>query len=67
MPRSLDDLRSEHPGLGFALYAIEPGSAVTLEVFADDQVFSFAGPTKTAVIDLAFPVLPDPPPANIFD
>jgi hypothetical protein len=71
--RSLDDLRAEHPALGFALYAITPGEPVTLEVHTpDDDVFAFHGPTEQAAIDQAFPPVapeepaPTPPP-SIFD
>jgi len=57
---TLDDLRAANPELGFALYALEPGGPVTLEVMTpDSQVFSFAGPTMEAVLLAAFP--PDAP------
>lgn len=77
---TLDDLRTKHPDLGFALYAFEPGGPVTLEVITPDgAVFSFSGPSATGALLLAFPpALPPPkqeptPPApntptsNVFD
>jgi hypothetical protein len=65
----LDDLRVKHPDLGFALYAMEPGQPVTLEVFTpDSEVFSWTEPTAAAALARAFPedeaptdIPPDPP------
>lgn len=72
---SLDDLRREHPTLGAAIYAYQPGEDVTLEVHTPDgQVFSWSGPTEADVLLQAFP--PDveanapateEPTPNIFD
>ena len=73
-----DEIRAANPELGFGLYAMEPGGAVTLEVYTPDgQVFSFAGPTQDSVLDQAFPAEtltieptaadPPPPEPNIFD
>lgn len=53
----LDELRRQRPGLGFALYAIEPGARVTLEVHDAGQVYTFEGPTAAAAITAAFPEL----------
>jgi len=64
---TLDDLRAAHPDLGFALYAMEPGAPVTLEVYSGDDVFSFVGPTAQAAIDAAFPPEPPAPVFNVFD
>ena len=72
---TLDELRNDHPELAFAIYALEPGKAVTFEVITpDSQVFTFSGPTAQAAIDSAFPprepettAPPTPQPANIFD
>lgn len=62
---NLDDARAAHPGFGYALYALEPGEPVTLEIIAmDGEIFTFRGPSEQAVLDLAFP--PEPPP-NVFD
>lgn len=53
---TLDDIRAAQPALGFALYALEPGGTVTLEVMTPDgQIFRFDGPTEAAVLHLAFP------------
>jgi hypothetical protein len=67
---SLDDLRTAHPLLGFALYAYEPGGPVTLEIHAPDGgVYSTTGPTAEAAIAVAFPprAAPPPPAASVFD
>lgn len=62
---TLDDLRTAHPSLAFAIYAMTPGEDVVLEVHAPDgNVFTFTAATEQAAIDLAFP--PEPP-ANVFD
>lgn len=73
---SLDEARAAFPLLGLALYAMEPGGPVTLEVHtADGQVFPFVGPSEAAVIARAFPSLsapaaepgPEPTTTNVFD
>jgi hypothetical protein len=73
---SLDDVRREHPTLGAAIYAYQPGEAVTLEVHTPDgQVFSWTGPTEADVLLQAFPpdiepdtpAIEEPTPTNIFD
>lgn len=74
---TVDDARAAFPKLGLALYALDPGGPVTLEVVsADGQIFPFKGPTEAAVIARAFPSLveppaplpePDPPRPNVFD
>lgn len=72
----IDELRARFPGLGFAVYAIEPGAPVTLEVHDGTDVFTFAGETADAAIALAFPpapaepAAPEPPASaepNVFD
>lgn len=68
----IDDLRTQHPRLGFALYALEPGGVVTLELLDEDgNVFTFRGKTAQQVLLTAFPPLPppdpEPTPASIFD
>lgn len=56
MSERLDELRLKFPLLGFAVYAMEPGKGVTLEVYAPDgQIFPFRGPTVDAVLERAFP------------
>lgn len=63
MTDRFDELRQQHPDLGFALYAMTPGGAVTLEVFTPDgQVYAFQGMTAHSVIDGAFPELAEPEP-----
>jgi hypothetical protein len=66
---TLDDIRAAYPPLGFAIYALEPGGDVILEVHSPEALFTFTGPTTQAVLDAAFPPEPieAPPPANAFD
>jgi hypothetical protein len=60
-----DDLRASHPELGFALYAIEPGRPVTLEIYTPDGgVFPFVGASAREAIETAFP---PQPPETVFD
>ena len=62
----LDELRAALPDFGFALYAIEPGGLVTLEVFyPDGTILTFRAATAAEVFDLAFP--PDDGPTGDFD
>lgn len=74
MPRpSLDDLRAARPGLSFALYAMDPGLPVKLEIYHAGEVYSFTGETVSDAILAAFPPTPEetPKPAtpdtSIFD
>lgn len=68
---NLDELRQRYPRLGFAVYAIEPGKSVTLEIYDGDEVYTFRGKTAAAAIETAFPAQdpePAPPtPTNVFD
>lgn len=67
---NLDQAREAYPALGMAVYALEPGAGITLEVVtADGEVFTFTGPTEQAALDAAFPPEPaaSPPPGNAFD
>lgn len=57
---TFDDIRAANPELGLALYALEPGGPITLEIMAPDgQVYSFVAQTETEVLSIAFP--PDAP------
>lgn len=58
MPASLDELRHHFPGLGFAVYAYEPGGAVTLEIHDGEDVYSFPAATEAEAVALAFPMAP---------
>lgn len=65
---SLDETRAKLPGLGFAVYALEPGGPVTLEVHASGQVYEFRGATEAEAIERAFPPAVEPEPeGSIFD
>lgn len=70
-PNRLDEIREQQPELGFALYAMDPGGAVTFEVYTPDgEVFTFTGATADEALALAFPVEDTPAPASsetIFD
>jgi hypothetical protein len=76
MRPSLDDLRTARPDLALALYAMEPGGAVTLEIYDGGQVYTFKGETEADAILAAFPVetpapeapsIPQLPDRSIFD
>jgi hypothetical protein len=82
MTLRLDDLRAQHPELGFAIYAMEPRGLVTLEIYTPDgQTYSFKAETEAGVINQAFPPTPEPvamtpiepksisetPPHNVFE
>lgn len=72
-----DTIRKQNPDIGLAIYALEPGGPVTLEIITpDEQVFTFRGATQAEALAKAFPpetVIPvsEPePPApepSIFD
>lgn len=71
---TFDEIRAANPELGLALYAMEPGGPITLEVYTPDgQTFSWTGPTEAHVLALAFPEptpekpdTPEPTTADIF-
>lgn len=60
---TFDELRAANPGLGFAVYAYDPGGDLTLEIHDDGERFAFTGPTLQAAIDKAFPSGSGVPPA----
>lgn len=62
---SLDDLRTARPDLAFALYAMDPGGPVTLEVHHAGQVYTFKGATEADAIIAAFPPESEPAQAPI--
>lgn len=62
-----DALRAEHPHLGFALYAFEPGGLVTLELHIDGHVSTFRGASEDDVLDQAFPPEPAEPAVSLLD
>lgn len=52
----LDEIRARFPQFGLAVYALEPGGPVTLEIQTPDgESFAFEGPTVAAVLERAFP------------
>lgn len=64
---TFDEARAAHPQLGFALYALEPGGPVTLEILTPEgDLFSFPAETAEDALAGAFPA---PPPAlpSVFD
>lgn len=77
LPRpSLDDLRAARPDLSLALYAMEPGRGVTLEIYHDGHVYAYPGATEAEAILAAFPpateeqptaTTPATPDSSIFD
>ncbi len=52
---TFDEIREKFPHLGFAIYAMDPGQGVTLEVYDGGRVFSFHETTAQMAIDRAFP------------
>jgi hypothetical protein len=67
---SLDDLRAARPDLSLAVYAMDPGQGVTLEIHHDGHVYTFKGETVADAILAAFPPPPEEQPAtpdSIFD
>ena len=59
---TLDDARAALPHLGFAVYAMEPGGPVTLEIHAPDgTIFTFSAATEAEALALAFPEMATPP------
>lgn len=74
LPRpSLDDLRALRPDLALALFAMDPGRGVTLEIYHEGHVYPFKGATVADAILAAFPPTPEtapappPQPDSIFD
>lgn len=67
-PRNLAEARRLHPNLGFALYALEPRGAVTLEVLDGETSHTFVGVTEAEAWSAAFPgTAPDEPPEKRVD
>jgi len=56
---SFDDARRAYPEIGVAVYAIEPGGLVTVEVHSGGEVYAFVAATADQAMALAFP--PDVP------
>lgn len=52
---TFDELRTAHPGLGFAVYAYAPDDGVTLSVMEAGEVFEFHGATFVDAVNAAFP------------
>ena len=76
---AFDEIRARFPHLGFAVYALQPGGPVTLEVLPPEGAsFTITRPTEAAALARAFPapqpeqpqpdVATGPEPApNVFD
>ena len=62
-PPGFDAVRTGWNGIGLALYALEPGGDVTLEVHSEGEVYSFRAPTAADAFALAFPPAP---PVDVF-
>lgn len=58
MKPCLDDVRAARPELSLALYAMDPGGLVTLEIYAGGEVYKFVGATEAEAILAAFPPAP---------
>jgi hypothetical protein len=59
---SIDDIRERFPDLGFAIYAMEPGAEVTLEVLLPDGLTLHTVRRRTVAEALAS-LFPSPAPA----
>jgi hypothetical protein len=56
-----DDVRRRFPHLGFAIYALEPGKPVTVEVLTQDgSLFSHTATTAEAALLAIFGPEPEP-------
>jgi hypothetical protein len=55
---SFDAARRLWPGIGLAIYALDPAGIVTLEVHADGEVYSFFADSAETALSLAFPQAP---------
>lgn len=68
--KTIDDIRAKYPHLGLALYGLEPGKPVTLELLTPDgKVFPFKAATEAEAVALAFPdedTVPTPA-VSVFD
>ncbi len=70
---TLDEARRLYHHLGYAVYALEPGGPVTLELHAPNgQLFEFRAKTLDAALAKAFPpeaeeTVAPPEVINIFD
>jgi len=56
---SFDEVRGIWTGIGLALYALEPGGPVTLEIYSEGEVYRFDAATAEEAIALAFPTRQD--------
>jgi hypothetical protein len=54
---SFDEVRRQAVRLGLALYALEPGGPVTLEIHSEGEVYSFQAESAEEAFTLAFPPL----------
>jgi len=54
-PSTFDSARIEWPGIGLAIYALDPGGPVVLEVHSEGEVYRFEATTAAEALALAFP------------
>lgn len=59
---NIDTLRRQHPTLGFAIYAIDAGGPVTLEVYRGEELSTLYGTTMAECVARAFPEADNAPP-----
>jgi len=64
---TFDDARVMYPRIGIALYALEPGGVVTLEVHSEGEVYTFQAGSAEEALAVAFPVAPVEEPASAAD
>lgn len=64
---NLDEIRAAWPEFGFAVYAIEPGRVVTLEVYAPNgEIYTFKGATEAEVLRRLYDPPADAVPDDVF-
>lgn len=63
---TFDGARRDWPGIGIALYALDPGGVVTLEVHSEGEVYRFDALTADEALALAFPAQPSDSTADVF-
>jgi hypothetical protein len=54
-PLNFDQVRLVYTGIGLALYALEPGGPVTLEIHSEGEVYRFDAASAQEAFALAFP------------
>lgn len=63
----IDEIRKRTPGVGWALYALDPFGPVTLEAhLPDGRVLTWKGWTASEALQAAFPAPAQPEEEDVF-